>query len=672
MVIRSLNPYQSIFGAFLWVLAIQQPTAWGQGYVLNGTATNSGTDCYQLTTTQGNQNGAVWYEDLIDLSQPFDLNFSMNFGTLDASGADGMVFVLQDVGTGALGSTGGGLGFNGFDPSFGIEFDTWLNGQYGDISNDHIGFVSDGSVNHGPPTGLGGPVNANASGANIEDGEDHPVQITWDPVTQIMAVYFDCELRLAEQIDLIDGIFSGQPQVYWGFTGSTGGAYNNQSVCLSPNILATGPETQVCPGGAVELNVVGAPGSDYVWSPGTFLSDTLGATVICTPEETTTYFVTYDGFCENQITDSITVFVEDLQAQAFAEPGTVLTCEIEEILLSGTSNFDIGVNYAWVNETGNGAFDQNSGAYASTSTAGEYLFVANASDGSCADTVAIEVSADLDVIEAVLNSSPESLNCYHDSVVLTLELSGDGQIQWMVPSGAEWYWLNEPIVLVAETPGTWGVTVTNPNNGCAYSTEMAVLSDFTEPQVDAGFADTLTCSAPTSTIQGILIEPEDYTALLSWTWTEGALNPYAPWSQWSPQVLAPGTYVLDVIFEENGCIGSDTLVVIQDPEASIDATSARMPNVISPNKDGQNERLVLHLGDDTDFPLLSIVERFELVIFNRWGNQIFESVGGPVEWDGRINGEPVSEGTYYYRAKYLIVCGEEQEGTLFGSFQVFR
>lgn len=159
--------------------------AWGelaaQSYFLNGTAQSLGGDCYQLTTTQGNQNGTVWYSDLIDLSQPFDLNFTMNFGTFDATGADGMVFVLQDVGTNALGQTGGALGFSGFNPSFGIEFDTWQNGQYGDLIQDHIGFVSDGSVDHNPPTGLGGPVTANANGGNIEDGEEHPVRITWDP-----------------------------------------------------------------------------------------------------------------------------------------------------------------------------------------------------------------------------------------------------------------------------------------------------------------------------------------------------------------------------------------------------------------------------------------------------------------------------------------------------------
>ena len=244
-----------------------------QTYFLNGTATAGDGDCYQLTTTQGNQNGTVWYGEQIDLSEAFELSFSMNFGTIDATGADGMVFVLQNVGTNALGETGGALGFSGFDPSFGIEFDTWQNGQFGDLVTDHIGFLSDGSVDHNPPTGLAGPVNANINGANIEDGEDHPVRITWDPNTTIIAVYFDCDLRLFAEVDLVNEIFSGESNVYWGFTGSTGGSFNNQTVCLAPNIIATDPVVAICPGSSIELNVSGAPNTIYTWEPADFLSD---------------------------------------------------------------------------------------------------------------------------------------------------------------------------------------------------------------------------------------------------------------------------------------------------------------------------------------------------------------------------------------------------------------
>ena len=72
---------------------IPQGEVAAQSYFLNGTAQSLGDDCYQLTTTQGNQNGTIWYSELIDLTQPFDLNFTMNFGTFDETGADGMVFV---------------------------------------------------------------------------------------------------------------------------------------------------------------------------------------------------------------------------------------------------------------------------------------------------------------------------------------------------------------------------------------------------------------------------------------------------------------------------------------------------------------------------------------------------------------------------------------------------
>ena len=640
-----------------------------QTYFLNGTATESDGDCYQLTTTQGNQNGTVWYGEQIDLTVPFELSFSMNFGTFDGTGADGMVFVLQDVGTDALGENGGALGFSGFDPSFGIEFDTWQNGQFGDLITDHIGFISDGSVDHAPPTGLAGPVNANINGQNIEDGEDHPVRITWDPNTNAVAVYFDCELRLVQEVDLINGIFNGQTNVYWGFTGSTGGSFNNQTVCLAPNIIASESLVAVCPGGSIELNVSGAPNTSYTWVPADFLENPNAATTLCTPDSSMTYVVSYEGFCDTDVSDTISVIVEELEVFYTSDPTSVLTCDNQTIEVDGSSNFPSGIDFTWGSSDAGNSFEAN-GPSASIDEAGNYWITADYNDGACMDSLAFVIELDTTTYQSSLVASNPTINCAVDTVLIQLLSDGnDALYDWTTPSNANFVWTDEPFELLTTTAGAWEVITTNPANGCSSLTGLVLGEDFTSPVVEAGFADTLTCSDPTSLIFGISVTPLDYSSTISWNWDEGALNALDPYA---PTALAPGTYFLTSIFEENGCIGQDSVVVFQDPEATIDASSARFPNVISPNRDGLNERLTLYLEDSPDFPLLSIVQDFKLAIFNRWGNLVYSSQGNPVEWDGRLNDDEVAEGYYYYKLEYLIVCGDEQRGTLTGGFELYR
>ncbi|MBV42938.1 MAG: hypothetical protein CL834_07885 [Crocinitomicaceae bacterium] len=654
---------------FMIILAFYSVEITAQIYFLNGTATASGGDCYQLTTNQGAQNGTVWYGEQIDLNFPFELAFSMNFGTIDETGADGMVFVLQNVGTDALGETGGALGFSGFDPSFGIEFDTWKNGEYGDLITDHIGFVSDGSVDHAPPTGLAGPVDANIDGLNIEDGEDHPVRITWDPNTSIVAVYFDCEFRLAQEVDLIEDIFDGQTSVYWGFTGSTGGSFNVQSVCLAPNIIATEPLVAVCPGSNLELNVSGAPNANYTWEPTDFLEDPNAATTLCTPDSSITYVVSYEGFCNTTVSDTIEVIVEELEAEFTTDPNNVLTCSSPVVSLQATSNFPSGVEFSWGSNDANNNF-QSDQSSTSTDEAGSYWLIANFNDGTCIDSLDFVIALDTLTYQSSLSSDFPTLNCATDTVLIQLIANGDDALfEWSGPDGADYVWTNEPFELLTTTPGTWEVSTTNPGNGCTSTAQIILDEDFTYPQVEAGYADTLTCSNPTSPIYEVGATPVDYTPQLSWAWEQGALNSLDPYA---PIALAPGTYFLTVLLTENGCSAQDSVIVFQDPEATIDASSARFPNVISPNGDGSNERLTLYLEEFPEFPLLSIVQDFKLSIFNRWGNLIYSSQGKTVEWDGRVNDDDVAAGFYYYKADYLIVCGDEQRGSLTGGFELFR
>jgi gliding motility-associated-like protein len=73
-----------------------------------------------------------------------------------------------------------------------------------------------------------------------------------------------------------------------------------------------------------------------------------------------------------------------------------------------------------------------------------------------------------------------------------------------------------------------------------------------------------------------------------------------------------------------------------------------IPNLFSPNNDGQSD--VFRIGGLQDFP------NFKLIIFDRWGSEIYNySNNGstsPQWWDGTKDGDPVIEGVYFYELDY--------------------
>lgn len=67
-----------------------------------------------------------------------------------------------------------------------------------------------------------------------------------------------------------------------------------------------------------------------------------------------------------------------------------------------------------------------------------------------------------------------------------------------------------------------------------------------------------------------------------------------------------------------------------------------LPNVFTPDGDGKNDKFI-------PFPY-KFVEKIDLIIYNRWGNEVFRTNDPDINWDGTdINsGKAVSDGVYYY------------------------
>jgi len=209
------------------------------GYVVNGSASSTGNDCFILTTDNYGLGGSVWYENYLSLNYDFDLSFQVYLGTHDYDGADGIAFVMQPNST-AAGGIGGGIGYLGISPSIAVEYDTWQND---DPYYDHISVQRNGDVNYSGA--VAGPVQASAVSDNIEDGLWHTTQITWDAATKTLSVYFDGNLRVTYTDDIVVNTFGGNPLVYWGFTGATGAAFNLQQFCATDLIFEEVPPTEL-------------------------------------------------------------------------------------------------------------------------------------------------------------------------------------------------------------------------------------------------------------------------------------------------------------------------------------------------------------------------------------------------------------------------------------------
>ncbi len=242
-------------------------------YTVNGNATKDNCHCYTLTPNNFSNSGSVWNNIKINLTQSFDFSFNINLGCDDA-GADGIVFVLQPIST-SVGTIGGGLGFEGVSPSVGITIDTWQNTEpdSNDPPYDHMAIQLNGNINHlDLSSNIAGPVTALSGNDNIEDCRWHILRIQWDANAKKISAFIDGAFRLSVVKDFVTEVFGGNPLVFWGFTGSTGGARNLQQVCtaLSPGFKLS-PGQKRCinePIAFFDSTISFAPVIKYYWDFG--------------------------------------------------------------------------------------------------------------------------------------------------------------------------------------------------------------------------------------------------------------------------------------------------------------------------------------------------------------------------------------------------------------------
>ncbi len=113
-------------------------------------------------------------------------------------------------------------------------------------------------------------------------------------------------------------------------------------------------------------------------------------------------------------------------------------------------------------------------------------------------------------------------------------------------------------------------------------------------------------------------------------------------------LFAPGVYFIKLlVIGENGCESYfEKQIVISEMTENL-----FIPNVFTPNNDGVND--VFKLTFNSPFQI-------SILIYNRWGELLYESTDCYFEWNGRYKGRDAQSGTYVY-----IISGKyNQKGTL--------
>lgn len=103
-----------------------------------------------------------------------------------------------------------------------------------------------------------------------------------------------------------------------------------------------------------------------------------------------------------------------------------------------------------------------------------------------------------------------------------------------------------------------------------------------------------------------------------------------------------------------GCTAVDSIFVKVNPVRKV-----FIPNVFSPNGDGQNDFFSIFAHQP------NVQKITEVAIFDRWGNLLFDrkNQDGLINenfWDGRFRGELVERGVYLYYTKVLFLDGVEE------------
>ena len=368
-------------------------------------------------------------------------------------------------------------------------------------------------------------------------------------------------------------------------------------------------DTFICADNSLTIHSIGGPSDDnYTWwsENSTYLEQ--GSSITVQPDSTTEYFVEYTNDCGADTTK--------VQIPVFYPPKSSsigdTACEEESPSYFFYSDSDYVIS-----ELNKKTFElKNDSIYFPQNKQDTYYIITESSCGSSIDTFNITINT----IDKT--STPDTLVCAGSRI--NLFLNGGDEYLWTSPELEDNP--NDSSIIIYPQESQLYTSIIYKGNCFAYDTVKIDVIPSPPQNIEDEYI-----------IQFGKGFSAELNANYQYSWTP---NDFLNCNNCNSVNGSPDkdiTYYFTYNDNES-CQFTDSIVVKVIFPIFI-------PNTFTPNGDGKNEVFKAHS---------EILQEYQLLIYDRWGNLAFKTTDLTSGWDGTINGNPQPQDVYVYKLRYML------------------
>ncbi len=341
---------------------------------------------------------------------------------------------------------------------------------------------------------------------------------------------------------------------------------------IHPNISIAGASI-TCSSGKTNLSVDSdIPIVEYIWS-GPEFSSTESNPLVFTQGS---YSVTATAANGCQGFDSIAIDDQRVYPFIDVEEEFVLNCDDQPIDVTYLNISDYA-NIQWIGQ--NGFFDSGDTAYI-TQEGIYYAVVVNEEGCSMVDTFEVIFKK----IPPVFSFDAEVLTCNGPARLIAVNTEDDRSVYWSGPDDFQ----SQSASISVDVPGTYTLTVTG-QNGCDSTVFVPLIDNRIYPEASATINEPFACTIDEVKLSGVGSSQGPQFQYL-WETLDGQIISGA--NTLSPRIFGEGTYIISVMDASNGCVSSDTLVLVKENQT----LQALVADITSPSCEGYANGII-HISE---------------------------------------------------------------------------